>query len=1543
MRGGIGELDKHQKIEAWLGTEGSSITYLHGPQGSDGNVFSGTLFRWLQRLESRRGCITYYSFSNEDMRQTTSISLLSSLIYQILSQDPERFWQVRDLSVAIDKYSSMTSKALWIFFRSLIVTLGSETLYCVINGIHYCDSSWIQLLKDMSTLTVKENISTTVKIMLIGQGRQDIKDSFKETSEIRLDGEVFSTLWMESQKTQMIAELIEERPFLLEFKGKIEDALNKCESLIQLSLNVHTLKDRSHELSSNRESIYLQVQKLPHKVSDLVSKTFQTLPEWARKALGWILHAQRPMKVNELAVAIALIDNNESMKLNEDNRRLDLPTDLKSAFGPLVKVEDNKARFSHEQVKHCFEQCLKDEQEPKDIGAEQETQSQHERQQKMPLVCDWYITCVLLKCLRSEELVSVTKNALQENSWEKPQDPIYDLIEYAVQFWPAHYRKASQQDSHVTELLDLLQRRDLVQVYSELSCKMGSILGPPDICVIDPFYLGALLGFADIVDFYLKQETDKSVTVQVRSLALRLACWAGHLDVVKILVGSESGNNPKSLSLALEYVSSQGHEEIVELLIENFPKPTRNLVWNSALLCRAAELGYQALVSIFITAGADVNATYEGSTPLQLAARNGHDSIVYDLLSQKADPNSTSAEDVSKAIQLAASKGYTAVVEHLLKFHVNVYVIDNDKRTALHLASRNGHQQIVKLLLEQHPHVFEQDTYGQTALHLASLNGHTEIVRLLTQDITESNIDIQDTLGNTPLIFASMKGHLSVVELLLDNGASVDLTDNKEGSGHTALYYATSNGHKAIAGSILQATPEGSTIKDITGVLLQAAKQGFDLVCKLCIRRVSRIELGSRANDDYTALHYAAESGRVDTVSLLISHGARVDPETKHSMTPLTLAASTGRGQVVRILLAADADASVRINERNLASHVASVSSNTDGHADAVRRLLKVGVNPDEVDDNGWSALHHSAINGNLKVARVLLEHGANVALQDTSFWTPLHHAACNNHVDIVRLLINHRVDLHVGDDNGWTSMHVAARYNSVPVMEVLWEAAPALLTCRSNDGSTPLHFACNEIGSTQWLLAHPIDVDAISKSGKTALMMSTELGHDTIVGLLLSHKASLRLRDNSKQTALHYAASVGRKDIAQIILGADIDIINEQDGNGYSALHTAINGKKIEFAEMLLGIQPHININLKDGRGNTPLLLAVQERLDDIVRVLLKFKADLEPRNKKGETAFLLAIKHKAESTWKNMLSESTWKTMLQNSDGIILNEGGGAIPTALHMAAKHGQLEVVQQLLEHGADVNALGGQYNTALQAAAASGFEDVVKYLLEKEADASLSGGMFANALSAAVFSGIFKTVSILHEKKVDINAQDAQGRTAVHLALWRGSLDNFKWLNENGGDLSIKDRQGRTVLHHAAMAGRLDVMNLLMQDEKWESLNVEDIDGWTPLHWACRSNSDDNEEIAKLLIGDAANFSKEFKYGWTPENIAVFHGTLWSFPLQALAVKEPTGNEVPENLLQGNPRQPTQPLKLKTGSFDLEITCDGCQQTVSQTPEIIQVS
>ena len=151
-----------------------------------------------------------------------------------------------------------------------------------------------------------------------------------------------------------------------------------------------------------------------------------------------------------------------------------------------------------------------------------------------------------------------------------------------------------------------------------------------------------------------------------------------NLDVLETIVDTGLDFSPQDLSQALRYASMQGHEEVVGFLIKKLSNLTQNLAWDPALLCQAAEVGYHAIASILVEAGVDVNATHLGTSPLQLASRNGHDSIVLELLCHGADPNSRSAKDPCKAIQLAASKGYTAVMKHVLHYDADINVIDDN-------------------------------------------------------------------------------------------------------------------------------------------------------------------------------------------------------------------------------------------------------------------------------------------------------------------------------------------------------------------------------------------------------------------------------------------------------------------------------------------------------------------------------------------------------------------------------------------------------------------------------------------------------------------------------------------------------------------------------------------------------------------------------------------------------------------------------------------------------------------------------------------------
>ena len=408
------------------------------------------------------------------------------------------------------------------------------------------------------------------------------------------------------------------------------------------------------------------------------------------------------------------------------------------------------------------------------------------------------------------------------------------------------------------------------------------------------------------------------------------------------------------------------------------------------------------------------------------------------------------------------------------------------------------------------------------------------------------------------------------------------------------------------------------------------------------------------------------------------------------------------------------------------------------------------------------------------------------------------------------------------------------------------------------------------------------------------------------VVGLLLSHNADLQLRDNSGKTALHCAAEEGSISVAQMLLEKDVSIINYLDGKQRSALHIAIQREKLDFAGALLLRQPQIDIDLQDQDGNTPILLAVSggSRMQGFVQLIIEAGPYTELRNKVGQTALLVAV-------------------------GI--NAGGGVYSTALHVAAEVGEIGTVEQLVNRGANVNAKGGLFRTALQAAAVDGFDDVVEYLLEKRADASLIGGLFGNALSAAVYSGVFDIVPNLNNRRAAINVEDDQGRTALHHAAWRGAWNMIEWLKNKGRGLNVKDHQGRTILHHAAMGGNVGVVRRFLNNEDTRHLNVEDIDRWTALHWACRSEA--NTEVVRLLR-HGTDFRQRTRDEWMPENISIFHDAEDLLPIMRPALAETNQSHTSDN--QGANRASAPARDWKIGSDHWGHQCDGYGQKVSRS-------
>jgi ankyrin repeat protein len=217
-------------------------------------------------------------------------------------------------------------------------------------------------------------------------------------------------------------------------------------------------------------------------------------------------------------------------------------------------------------------------------------------------------------------------------------------------------------------------------------------------------------------------------------------------------------------------------------------------------------------------------------------------------------------------------------------------------------------------------------------------------------------------------------------------------------------------------------------------------------------------------------------------------------------------------------------------------------------------------------------------------------------------------------------------------------------------------------------------------------------------------------------------------------------------------------------------------------------------------------------------------------------------------------------------------------SFPTGVLVASYFGQIAVVKQLIEDGADLESKDDEYGrTPLSWAAENGHEPVVKLLIEKGADLESKDNEYGRTpLSWAAENGHDSVVKLLVEEGADLESKDNEhGRTPLSWAAENGHDSMVKLLIEDGADLESKDDEyGRTPLSWAAENGHEPVVKLLI--EKGADLESKDNEyGRTPPSWAAGNA---HESVVKVLVKRGAKLeSKDKKYGQAPLSWAAEKG------------------------------------------------------------------
>ena len=259
----------------------------------------------------------------------------------------------------------------------------------------------------------------------------------------------------------------------------------------------------------------------------------------------------------------------------------------------------------------------------------------------------------------------------------------------------------------------------------------------------------------------------------------------------------------------------------------------------------------------------------------------------------------------------AINNNHTEIVELLIANGANINVRDNDGYTPLYSAVSWGNKEVVKLLIANGADVNGKIKDGWTPLHRAAYQGEKEAVKLLIAN--GADVNAKNNNGSTPLYSAASGGRKEVAELFIAKRADVNAKNN---NGNTPLHKAASKGKKEVA-ELLIAKGADVNAKSKSGStpLHRSAHRGEKEVAKLLIAKGADVNA-----KDYkygrTPLHWAIYEGEKEVAELLIAKGADVNEKGYNDRTSLHEALyGNGNKEVFKLLIANGADVNAKDND----------------------------------------------------------------------------------------------------------------------------------------------------------------------------------------------------------------------------------------------------------------------------------------------------------------------------------------------------------------------------------------------------------------------------------------------------------------------------------------------------------------------------------------------------------------------------------------------------------------------------------------------------
>ena len=710
----------------WVTSKCSDILWIHGGPGKGKTMIAISLVEALQSNisggVSPQSLLAYFFCDNSNDKRNTALSIMKSLLYQILSRQPGLLSLLRqEFAIQKDQLFSST-EAMWRILHNVLKNSSLREVYFVVDGLDECDvnalGGFLSLLKlpplqDPTDSQVDQFCK--IKWLLTSRPEIYIKEHFARY--LGIDLEMNSTQVAEAVSGFInfkVKELALEKRYDSELKNFVEETLcRKAEgTFLWVALacrelrTVHSINAKSYllDLPSGLPELYRRIMEQIRNNKDGELVTF------ALEMLRSVTIAFRPLTLEELAVTAGLP--------KEVHYNLEILTKYVNQCGSFLTIRQNTVYFVHQSARDYFLSPENAAIFSPELG---------EENRRIATRCFQYIC--------TDAFAELPKTRTHQAEDLKTAEGTSSYLEYPALHWMEHGSAASPDIADDINLKD-----EFFQPNSKLRLAWFHVYW---------------------------EKRGKNMTEPYNFTPLHLAAFSGLLWLAAKLLdsGHEADVNISDITgrMPLHWAAKNGHEAVVRLLLEHKANvnTTDSMGWTA--LYWAIRNEHVAVVRLLLEHKAQVNVKGDyGWTALQSAAENNQEAVVRLLLEHKADIDVMGCSGLT-ALHQAAMRGHEVVVRLLLEHKADADGKNSPRQPPLHWAADNGHETVVRLLLEHNADVEAKNGLGRTALHLAAGNKHEALVRLLLEH--KADVDAKDRLGQMALPLAARDGYEAAVQL----------------------------------------------------------------------------------------------------------------------------------------------------------------------------------------------------------------------------------------------------------------------------------------------------------------------------------------------------------------------------------------------------------------------------------------------------------------------------------------------------------------------------------------------------------------------------------------------------------------------------------------------------------------------------------------------------------------------------------------------------------------------------------------------------------